>query len=70
MPRRLTVVSAREMPHSREAVREAIWDIKSIELTERKADHVEVHPRHRGAVSTESTVTSRACHGGTRSSTS
>jgi hypothetical protein len=44
MPRRLTVVSARAMPHSREAVREAIWDIKSIELTERKADHVEVHP--------------------------
>jgi len=45
MARRITVVSAREMPHPRDAVVSAVRDIQSIEITERKADRVEVHPR-------------------------
>ena len=45
MRRRITVVSAREMPHPQEVVTAAIREIQSIERTERKADRVDVHPR-------------------------
>ena len=45
MARRITVVSAREIPHPRDVVTAAIRDIQNIEVTERKADWVEVHPQ-------------------------
>jgi hypothetical protein len=44
MSRRITTVSAREMPCPKEVARTAIWEIKNIEHTEVKADAVDVTP--------------------------
>src|SRR2546421_11893611 len=44
MGSRITTVSAREIACSREATLKAIWEIKNIELTEVKADAVNVDP--------------------------
>jgi hypothetical protein len=44
MRRRITVVSARELPCARQDAVAAIWDIKNIERTEVKADAVVVSP--------------------------
>ena len=45
MGSRITTVSTREMGYPREAALRAIWEIKNIELTEVKADAVEVDPQ-------------------------
>lgn len=45
MRNRVTVVSARDIPCSREVALAAVWNIKNIERTEVKADVVEVTPR-------------------------
>jgi hypothetical protein len=55
MARRITVVSAREMPHPRDVVASAVREIQRIEITERKADRVDVHP----STPTEGTYTVR-----------
>jgi hypothetical protein len=44
MMRRITAVAALELPCPPETALPAIWDIQSIERTERKADWVQVHP--------------------------
>ena len=44
MTRRITTVAAHEMPYPREAAVEALWQIENIELTEVKADRVQVQP--------------------------
>jgi hypothetical protein len=44
MTRRITTVAARAMPYPREAAVEALWQIENIELTEVKADRVQVQP--------------------------
>ena len=44
MARRITVVSAREMPYRRDQVVAEIREVQNIEITEVKADRVEVHP--------------------------
>jgi hypothetical protein len=44
MGSRITTVSTREMAYPREAALRAIWEIKNIEVTEVKADAVEVDP--------------------------
>jgi len=44
MGSRITTVSTRELAFSREATLKAIWEIKNIELTEVKADAVNVDP--------------------------
>jgi hypothetical protein len=44
MGSRMTTVSTREIAFPREATLKAIWEIKNIELTEVKADAVDVDP--------------------------
>jgi hypothetical protein len=44
MPRHIAVTCTRVLPHPKEAVLPAIWDIRNIELTEVKADVVDVTP--------------------------
>jgi hypothetical protein len=44
MGSRITTVSTREIAFPREATLRAIWEIKNIELTEVKADAVNVDP--------------------------
>ncbi len=62
MGARITTVSARELPCSREAALDAIWTIKNIERTEVKADAVEVEP----ATSTVGTYKVRGRFAGVR----
>jgi hypothetical protein len=45
MARRITVVSAREMPYPQEVVAAATREVENIAITERKADWVKAHPR-------------------------